>query len=74
MNIPKYVKGLLTISETARRLQVARPTVYRWLERGKLSGTQIGGVIFVPEGEVERVKCEVEKERDYFLRLTEEAK
>ena len=53
--MPKYVKGLLTISETARRLKVARPTIYRWLESGKLTGTEIGGIIFINEGEVERM-------------------
>ena len=38
----------LTIAETARRLGVARPTIYVWIKRGRLPGAgERGGMQFV---------------------------
>lgn len=31
-----FSDATITISEAARRLEVSRPTIYRWIESGKL--------------------------------------
>jgi len=31
-------------------------TLYRWLDAGKIVGIKLGGVLFIPESEVERLK------------------
>ncbi len=38
------MEGLLTVEQTAEKLQVSKITVYRLLELGKLKGVKIGRV------------------------------
>ena len=54
----KGVGGVMTISEAAKALCVSRTTIRRWLDGGKLSGITFGKIVFLAEGEVERVKNE----------------
>jgi excisionase family DNA binding protein len=52
----KYVGGMVTISSAAKTLGVSRPTIYRWLNTGKLTGTTFGGVIFIDSKQVDKLK------------------
>ena len=49
---------LVTITEAARRLGVARPTVYRWLDEGRLDAVRdaAGGRTLVVRDDVERLE------------------
>jgi excisionase family DNA binding protein len=40
---PVTAPELLTMDETIERLQTTRPTFYRWLRSGKITGTKAGG-------------------------------
>lgn len=33
-----------------------RTTVYRWVEAGKIIGIKLGGILFIPVSELERIK------------------
>ncbi len=47
---------LLTTGEVARRLQVSRRTVQRWIKEGKLRALKYpSGHFKVPESEVEKI-------------------
>jgi excisionase family DNA binding protein len=48
-------EGLLTTGEAAERLEIAIPSVKRWIERGTLKGSQVGGRWLVAEESVERI-------------------
>lgn len=52
---------LLRVKEAA--VQLGRPTltVYRWIEAGKIVGVRLGGFLYVPRSEVERIKAEQDK-------------
>jgi excisionase family DNA binding protein len=47
--------GYVTASDAASRLGKSRPTIYRWLNTGKLSGLRIGGTRFVELASLGRV-------------------
>ena len=53
---PTEVKtdGLLPVSKAAKCLGISRVTAYQWIKDGKLDSVKIGGVLFVPVGEIER--------------------
>lgn len=48
-------EGLLTTGEAAERLGIAIPSVKRWIERGTLKGSQVGGRWLVAEESMERI-------------------
>ncbi len=47
---------LLSVQEAAKELARPRITLYRWIQKGALHGIRLGGVLFVPRSEVERLK------------------
>lgn len=49
---------LMSVQDAAARLGVARYTAYRWIDKGRLHAIRLGGVLFVPRSEVERLKAE----------------
>ncbi len=49
---------LLSVPEAARILQRPKITLYRWIKKGKLTAIELGGVLFIPKKEVERLKGE----------------
>lgn len=58
MEIKVTTTDLLSVAEAAKQLGLARYTVYRWVETGKIICIKLGGIIFIPKAEVERLKRE----------------
>ena len=44
--------GLFTIKQAQERMQITRPTIYKWLKEGRLKAYRIGGRVFLKEAEV----------------------
>ena len=51
---------LLSVPQAAKILGRPKITLYRWIEKGKLIAIELGGVLFVPTKEVERLKGETD--------------
>jgi excisionase family DNA binding protein len=51
---------LLSVADAAKKLKLARYTIYRWASTGKIIGIRLGGVLFIPKSEIERLKKERE--------------
>jgi len=58
MTIRVESTDLLSIQQTAKELNIPRTTLYRWAERGKILTIRLGGILFVPKSEIERIKKE----------------
>ena len=56
MTIRVESTDLLSIQQTAKELNIPRTTLYRWAERGKILTIRLGGILFVPKSEIERIK------------------
>ena len=46
---------LLSVLDAARVLGRPRITIYRWVERGKINSIKLGGILFIPRTEVEKL-------------------
>jgi len=59
-NIPTVAQGdrFVTVPEAAKRLGKPKMTLYRWLNSGKLQAVTFGGILFVHEEEIERLKTQ----------------
>ena len=49
---------LYSVSRAAKMLSRPRITIYRWVKTGKILSIKLGGVIFIPVTEVERLYTE----------------
>jgi excisionase family DNA binding protein len=49
---------LLSIGRAAKVLNVSRRTLYNWVEDNKLVTITLGGILFVPKSEIERLQKE----------------
>ncbi len=58
MEIKIHTDELMSVVQTAKELNKPRLTIYRWIEANKLIGVKLGGILFIPTSEVERVKKE----------------
>ena len=47
---------LVSVQDTAKELGRPRVTIYRWIDTGKIIGIKLGGILFIPKSEVERIK------------------
>jgi len=47
---------LMSVQDTAKELGRHRYQIYRWIDSGKIVAIKLGGVLFVPKSEVERLK------------------
>ena len=56
MPIRVETADLMSIQQAARELDKPRSTIYRWAGRGKIITIKLGGILFVPKTEVERLK------------------
>ncbi len=60
MEIRIKTDDLVSVADAAKILERPRLTIYRWMDAGKIVGIKLGGVLFIPKTEVERIK---EKDR-----------
>lgn len=49
-------RDLMSVQDAAKLLGRPRVTIYRWIDSGKILSVRLGGVIFIPLSEVERLK------------------
>ncbi|MBT9161349.1 MAG: hypothetical protein DDT27_01107 [Dehalococcoidia bacterium] len=49
---------LVSVTTAAHLLGRPRITIYRWVEKDKIAAIKLGGVLFIPRNEVERLKKE----------------
>ncbi len=47
---------LMSVQDTAKELGRHRYQIYRWIDSGKIVAIKLGGILFVPKSEIERVK------------------
>ena len=47
---------ILSVAETAKILNKPPLTIYRWIAGNKITAIRLGGVLFVPRSEIERVQ------------------
>ena len=51
-------EDLLSVGRAAKKLGISRVWAYQWIKDGKLHAIKLGGMLFVPTSEVERLKSE----------------
>lgn len=56
MEIRVRTDDLLSVATVAKELGHPKITIYRWVEKGKMVGVKLGGIIFIPKSEVERIR------------------
>jgi len=47
---------LMSVQDAAKELGCHRYQVYRWIDHGKMLSIRLGGILFVPTSEVEKLK------------------
>lgn len=66
---------LMSVQDAARELGRPRLAVYRMIERGDIVSIRLGGILFIPVSEVERLKgASTQPETDENLRPVEAKK
>ena len=55
---------LVSVANAAGELGRPRITIYRWVERGKIHAVKLGGIIFIPKSEIQRVKANARDDED----------
>ena len=46
---------LISIQQSAKMLGKPRSTIYRWVGNGRIIAIRLGGILFVPRSEIERL-------------------
>ena len=49
-------EDLMTVPKAAKALGYTKMTLYRWMREGRFYTIKLGGILFVPKSEVERLK------------------
>jgi excisionase family DNA binding protein len=62
VEIKMDTKDLVSVAQAAKELSKPRYTLYRWVNANKMIGVRLGGILFIPISEVERMKKELETE------------
>jgi len=52
---------LMTVPKAAKALGFTKMTLYRWIDAGKVHAIKLGGILFIPVSEIERLKQENDK-------------
>ena len=60
MEIRVRTDDLLSVATVAKELGHPKITIYRWVEKGKMVGVKLGGILFIPRSEIQRVKSNQE--------------
>ena len=56
--ITVLTNDLMSVQDAAKELRRHRYQVYRWVGSGKITAIKLGGILFVPKSEIERIKKE----------------
>ena len=56
MEINVTTSDLVTVQEAANCLGKPRVTIYRWVRTNKVLGLKLGGILYIPKSEVERLR------------------
>lgn len=48
-------EDLVTVLQAAKELGLHHTTIYRRIEAGKIASLRLGGILFIPKSEVERL-------------------
>ena len=49
-------EDLLSVGRAAKELNISRVWLYQLIKNGKVSAIRLGGILFVPKSEIERLK------------------
>lgn len=49
---------LMSVQDAAKALNHHRYQIYRWIDAGKILSIRLGGILFIPTSEVERLRKE----------------
>lgn len=52
---------LMTVPRAAKALGRPKMTLYRWVDAGKIISIRLGGILFIPKSEVERLNKKKEQ-------------
>ena len=55
MEIHVTTSDLMSVQEAAKILGRPRVTIYRWVGKGKILSVKLGGTVFIPKSEVDRM-------------------
>lgn len=47
---------IITVPGAAKQLGKPKMTLYRWIDAGKIVSIKLGGILFIPVSEIERIK------------------
>lgn len=56
MEIKISTDELVSVVDAAKTLGWPKMRIYRWVDADKLVGVKLGGILFIPSSEVERLK------------------
>ena len=62
MEIKVTTDDLVSVADAARALGRPKMTIYRWVDASKIVGIKLGGMLFIPKTEVERLKREINEQ------------
>lgn len=61
MEIKIVTADLSTVNEAAAVIGVARLTIYRWMKAGRILFVKLGGTVYIPNSEVDRMVADRQK-------------
>jgi len=61
-------RELYTVPEAEKKLGKTHVTLYRWIAADKLIAVRLGGILFIPRSEIDRIKRKMETEKATTLR------
>jgi len=56
------INDVLTVPKAADELGITKVTLYEWIHADKVACVRIGGILFVPRTELDRLKKERNKQ------------
>ena len=58
VEIKVLAEDLMTVPKAAKALGYPKMTLYRWVGINKIHAIKLGGILFIPKSEIERLKGE----------------
>jgi len=58
LEIRVTTSDLVSVADAATTLGRTKMTIYRWVDAGKILGIKLGGILFIPKSEVQRLTDE----------------